>query len=209
MSRLDNPEALAPLQEVATIAAGNAATALSKLIGQEVPVSLPSVRLLQVEKVHEEVGPTNQLSTVALVRIKGDVTGLMLFSFAPDDARAAADRTNQEQTGGTFSDEKQTVLREMTNIVGGAVLNAIGTFLNLELMQSIPDTATDMLGALLDPFTAELGASYDKVLVLQDVFTIPDQGGSLKLVAIIDPPSTILFLEKLSKKINASHGPED
>lgn len=206
---LDNPEVLAPLQEVATIAAGNAATSLSKLIGQEVPVSLPSVQLMQVEKVHEELGPTNQLSTVALVRIKGDVTGLLIFSFAPDDAKAAADRTNREQTNGAFSDEQQAVLREMTNIVAGSVLNAIGTFMNLELMQSVPDSATDMLGAVLDPFTAELGASYDKVLVLQDVFTIPDQGGSLKLIAIIDPPSTIVFLERLSDKVKPAHGTEN
>jgi chemotaxis protein CheC len=209
MNRLNDPEELAPLQEVATIAAGNAATALSKLIGQEIPVSLPSVRILPVEKVHEQLGPTNQLSTVALVRLKGDLTGLLIFSFAPDDARTAADRTNHEQTKGIFNDEKQAVLREMTNIVAGAVLNAIGTFLNLELMQSVPDSATDMLGAVLDPFTAELGAAYDKVLVVEDVFTIPDQGGSLKLIAIIDPPSTIVILEKLSNKLHDSHGTEN
>jgi chemotaxis protein CheC len=206
MNLLRDPQKLAPLQEVTTIAVGNAATALAKLTDQEVTVSVPSVKLLSVEKVPAEVGPTTQPSTVALVRIEGDAKGILMFSFDPKDARTTAEQTNRQLTGGEFVDDHHAVLREMTNIVAGTMLSAIGKFLNLELTQSVPDSATDMLGAVIDPLTAELGADYDEVLVLQEVFTMPAQGSSLKLLGVIDPPSTIFLLEQLANKVSPTHG---
>lgn len=205
MNLLEETAALAAITEVGTIASGNAATALSKLIGHEVLVAVPTVRLTTVEKLSASLGPTNQVATAILVRIEGDVQGLLLFSLSPADAEAVSGKIAQQQTTTTFIDIDQSVLKEMVNIIAGAVLTAVSKFLDIRLHPSVPASATDMLGAVVDPFVAELGAQFEQVLLQQELFTIPSKGVSLHFSAIIDPPSTTTLLAKLSLKMAGTH----
>jgi chemotaxis protein CheC len=206
---MEQLEMLAPLKEVATVAAGNAATALSTLMKQPVTVSVPTAHLLDVEQAIKALGPTQQVATAGLVKIEGDAQGLLIFTLHPDDANDIAQHLVQQHTDSSYNDVDQSVLREVVNITGGAALSALGTFLGMHLWQSVPGSTTDMIGAVLDPFIAELGASYDKVLVLQEVFTMPVQGASVKMLTIIDPPSTTLMLQKISEKLRTAHGPNN
>lgn len=197
----DDAKKLEPLQEIATIAAGNAATALSKLVGEDVSVAVPSVRLTAVEKILSEIG-TAEVSTAALVKITGDVQGLILFNLDPKDAQDIATGVIHQQTTSAFADQDQAVLKEMLNIISGAALNAMSKFLDLTLQPTIPVSTIDMLGAILDPFTAEFSASFASVLLIQEVFTITSKDMSLKFLVIIDPPSTELMLQKVSQKVH-------
>ena len=203
---MDKAEILAPLKEVATIAAGNAATALSKLVKQPVSVSVPTAQLMKIEEVMKVLGPTEEITSAGLVKIDGDAKGLLIFTLSPDDAQSMTAHIAQQHTSTPYKDIDQSVLREVVNIIGGAALSALGTFLGMRLWQSVPGSATDMLGAVLDPFVAELGASYDQVLVLQEVFTVTDQATSVKMLVIADPPSTTLMLQKISDKLSSPHG---
>jgi chemotaxis protein CheC len=130
------------------------------------------------------------------------MNGLLVFSLDPDQAKVVVKDTAQQQAVSVDASQDQAVLCEMANIIAGTVLTAIGTFLDLRLMQSVPVGTTDMMGAALDPFVAEFGAKFDKVLVQQEVFAISSQSASLNLLAIIDPPSTNLMLQKVNKKVD-------
>jgi chemotaxis protein CheC len=199
---MDNTEILAPLREVANIAAGNAATALSKLMKQQVIIAVPVVKLIAIEQVSAVLGPPSEVASAGLVKIEGDAKGLLLFAFSPDDADAMAQHIVTQHVSTPYRDVDQSVLREVVNIIAGAALSSLGTFLELQLWQSVPGSATDMLGAVLDPFVAELGTEFEKVLVLEEVFTIPVQGASIKMLMIVDPPSTTDILQKISEKIS-------
>lgn len=196
---------LESLQEVTTIAAGNAATALSKLSGHDVTVTVPSVKLVPIEKVLTEIGDVSHVSSATLVKIKGDIQGILLFAFDPHEAEAVAAGISNKQVDGAFDDEDQAVLREMVNIISGAALSAMATFLSMDILQSVPASATDMLGAVLDPFMAELGSEFETVLVLQELFAIPINGTSLKCIGIIDPSSTAKMLQKMAEKLDPTH----
>ncbi len=202
---MDETHIIEPLQEIASIAIGNAATALSKLVGQTVTVAVPSVTLMGPETISSALGPAAQLSTAGVVKIEGDVKGLLLFSLDPADANSITEDVIGQQTSSTYQDIDQSVLREMVNIVGGATVSALGTFLDMELLQSVPASATDMLGAMLDPLVAEMGASFDKIMVLQTVCFISGRGVSLKFMVIIDPPSTTKILQKMAEKLGTPH----
>jgi chemotaxis protein CheC len=199
---MDTVDVLAPLQEVATVAAGNAATALSKLLQEAVTVAVPTARLLPIEAIPKAFGPSEQVTATGLVKIEGDANGLLVFIFSPGEADAIAQHIAQQHTNTPYHDADQSVLREVVNIIGGAALSSLGSFLQLQLWQSVPGSATDMLGAVIDPFIAELGAAFDKVLILDEVFTIPTQGASIKMIAIIDPPSTTRMLQKISDTLS-------
>ena len=206
---MEDPKHIEPLKEVTTIAAGNAATALSKLIGQDITVVVPSVKLVNVEKVSQEVGVAH-VSAAALVKIQGDVQGILLFTLDPLDADGVSDSVISHQVPhGNYVDQDQSVLKEMVNIVAGAALNAMAKFLDLKLRPSVPDSTTDMLGAMLDPFMAEFGTQFEQVLILQEVFTLPKDAQSLKMLAVIDPPSTAKLLEQLTIKLHTGHATDN
>jgi chemotaxis protein CheC len=204
-----DPNAIEPLEEVCSIATGNAANALSKLIGQTVTFAVPSVKTMSVEEVSKTLGSSAELLSASMVKITGDANGLILFSLDPSGAQALSADIINRQTGGEYKDIDQSVLKEMVNIVGGAALSSLSQFLDIKLLQSVPDSTTDMIGAVIDPFMAEIGASYNKVLVLQEVCTIPAKGVSLKFLMLIDPPSTAVMLQKVAEKLSTPHAAND
>lgn len=200
---------LEPLREVTTIAAGNAATALSKLIGHDVTVAVPSVKLVAVERVLQEVGHIANLSTATLVKVKGDIQGLLLITLDPKDAKTVTTDVATKLTGQLYDGEDQSVLHEIVNIVSGAALSAMAGFLKINILQSVPASTTDMLGAILDPFIAEFGREFETALILQELFTLSANGTSIKCIVIIDPPSTAKMLQKMNEKIDPKHAADD
>lgn len=204
---MEDTAVLEPLTEIATIAAGHGATALSKLMSQQVTMTVPSVQLVAVEALSSMVGPASQVATAGLVKLEGDLHGLMLFSLSPTDADAVSKGVIDQQTTNGFNDVDQSVLREMVNIAGGAAVSSLATFLKVDLKQSIPASATDMIGAVIDPFMAELGGAYDKVLLLHEEFNIETKGINLKMIIVVDPPSTTTLLQKISTAVSGGHEP--
>lgn len=193
-------DTLAPLKEVALIAADHAAEAITKMTGQGVTIAAPIVRLVAIEEVFSELDDISSISSIVVIKIQGDVQGLLVFWLNPDDAQVVIEDAIKQMAARIDPGQDQAVLSEMANIVAGAVLGSIATFLNLRLEQSAPASTTDMLGAALDPFLAEFGTKFDKVLIQQEIFAIPTRAASLRLLALIDPPSTDRMLKKINSK---------
>jgi len=61
------------LKEVSNIGAGNAATALSMMIGRKVDMTVPAVNIVKLEDIVEENGECEVAGTV--VRVLGDIAG--------------------------------------------------------------------------------------------------------------------------------------
>jgi chemotaxis protein CheC len=200
---MEEADTLTPLKEVATITASHAAEAIAKLTGQEVTAMVPTVRLVAIEEVLSEIDGIASVSSVVVVKVQGDVQGLLVFSINPNDAQLVVKDTIKQMAASIDPNQDQTVLREMANIVAGAVLSAIAKVLDLRLAQSPPVSTTDMLGAALDPFFAEFGTKFDKVLIQQSLFAIPARAVVLRLLAFIDPPSTNRMLKKITNRASS------
>ena len=54
----------------------------------------------------------------------------------------------------------------------GCYLNALATFVNKKLMQSVPQVSHDMLGAVMDSVLVDLSMESDYALVLETAFTL-------------------------------------
>jgi chemotaxis protein CheY-P-specific phosphatase CheC len=207
---MQKPNLLTLLEDVAATAAKATAGSLVKLIGKEVTVTVPTVKLVAVEKVLTEIGDETHVSSVAVVKIQGEVQGLLILSLDPDEAEGIINEAIEHQLGGVYIDQDKAVLSEVANIIAGTLLSSISRSLDLRLkQQALPVYTTDMLGAVLDPFIAEFGTKFNNVLLQQEVFMIPSLPTRLKLVAIIDPVSTNLMLQKITEKIEANHGAND
>ena len=69
------------LGELGNIGAGNATTALSKMLSMKVDMSVPQVALLPFADIASVVGSEEQIVVGILLGIDGDINGMMMFLF--------------------------------------------------------------------------------------------------------------------------------
>ena len=152
------------LREVMNIGAGNAATALSQLTKTRVDISAPSVETLKVEEVPNYVGKPDSIMSVVLLQVLGDAPGVMMLMFPKESALKIAHLLIR-QSRTVLSDIDRTALREVGNVLAGSCLHSLSNFLHMTFIQSVPNTATDMVGALLSSTLADIGQPSDTALV--------------------------------------------
>jgi len=66
------------LTEIGSIGSGNAATALSELIGKEVRIQQPEVRIMEYNEAIDWIGGPEEVTAGVLVKLGGQINGIML-----------------------------------------------------------------------------------------------------------------------------------
>lgn len=159
------------LKEVSNIGAGNAATALSMLIGKKVDMTVPAVNVVRLDDIVEENGETEVAGTV--VRVLGDIAGNMLLVFE----NSTSENIIKKLVGSKQSPESEmgsSVLCEIANIISAAYMNAIAQLTNLAILPSVPATSYDMLGAILTTTFIESNQYDEYILDIETVFLDED-----------------------------------
>ncbi len=120
----------------------NAGFVLSQLLGVSVEVSVPEFKTIPVQSLNEYI-PGDNIIAVEL-NTQGDFHALITLVF--DDAggrKAAADLMGRSLPGAPADklpdEEIQSVLAELTNIVGSSILNALANKTGLSLHPSVPE----------------------------------------------------------------------
>lgn len=192
------------LIEVVNIGAGNASTALSQLAGKGVEINVPNVFIDRVEKVPQILGEPEKIMTAVLLRLLGDAPGIMLLMFPPESAlNLAGLLTKSHKKNIKVLDEiDRSALREVGNILSGAGMTALSKFLDINILQSVPDAATDMLGSVVDTVLAEIGKESDVVLLFKVTFDVKGEPIKGRLFFLFDPKATTKILIAAKAKIN-------
>lgn len=194
MSQDLTPFATDALKEVMNIGAGNAATALSQMTGTKVDLSTPRLEVMRVEQVPDFTGKPETIMSVVLVKILGDAPGVMMLMFPKESALKIA-HLLMRQSHTMLDEMDRTALREVGNVLAGCCLTALSNFLKLSFIQSVPNAATDMVGALLSSILADLGQASEKVLVSEVQFGIKELEIDGGLFFIFDPSSSDKILK--------------
>ena len=165
------------LKEIGNIGAGNATTALSRMLNIKVDMSVPKVALLPFNQIADVVGSEEQIVVGILLGIEGDIDGMMMFLF---DMRSAhhlvnmlmmKDISENEDDGeNSFSEMDMSALNEIGNIVSGSYLGALSGLTGMKMISTVPSLTVDMVGALLSVPAAEFGKYGDKLLMIQSQF---------------------------------------
>ncbi len=164
------------LKEIGNIGAGNAATALAKMMNKKVDMNVPKINVLEFKDINEILGGAETLVVGILLRVTGDLQGNIMFILDIPSARLLVDLMMGEGDNGhpdstEFSDIEQSALKEIGNILSGSYLSALSTLTNLLIMPSIPDMAIDMAGAILSVPAIEFGKVGDTVLYIETEFS--------------------------------------
>jgi chemotaxis protein CheC len=146
MSRYTDAQ-LDALGELANIGSGTAGTALSTLIGRPVDISVPSVRTMDVEAAVDAAGDAAREVRATLVPITGALEGSALIVFAPEDAATLCRMLDADAD--PDGEDGASALAEIGNILCSSYLVALGSMLDVEIDPRPPETAWDLLGAIV------------------------------------------------------------
>jgi len=161
------------LKEVGNIGAGNAATALSKLLDKPVDMQVPKVNLLPFEEITDIVGGSEQVVIAIFLRVVGDAPGNMFFVIQPTSAKRLLERIaglELDSDQDSFSEMEFSALHEIGNILAGSYLSSLADFTKLSLQPTVPSLAVDMAGAILSFGLIEYGAMGDHALLIDTKF---------------------------------------
>ena len=181
------------LRELANIGSGNAATALSSMIGRSIDVSVPNTLALPLADVVDEIGSPDSSATGVVLPIVGDLEAVVLMLFTTRDEEMLCSLLGVE--AGT--DLGRSALGEVGNIIGTAYVNALAAVTGLEVEPAPPQTATDMLGAIVETVIAQSAAQHDLALLLDSDLVVENEACSFSFVLVPTAESVGELLRRL------------
>jgi chemotaxis protein CheC len=178
------------LRELANIGSGTASTALSSMLGRSVDISVPTAAALPFADAVDAVGPADRVVTGVVIGVFGDMSATVLLLLGEGDAATLCSLLGVDP-----ADEMAvSALGEIGNIVGASYINALAAMTGLGMEPEPPQSATDMLGAIVATVLAGRAAGDDIALVLDSDLTVegadcsisfllvPSQGGVRELL---------------------------
>ena len=163
------------LVEIGNICAGNAATALSQLLKKRINIVVPRILLLPIEHVPSAVGGNNNLVAGLVLRVLGDLPSTIVFIFSQRDALALASLMTGKPIadGRVIGDLERSALKEIGLILTNAYLGALGSFVGMGFVPTVPELIVDMAGAIIDYILIELSCKSEFALLIDSEFTEP------------------------------------
>lgn len=187
------------LAEIGTIGSGNAVTSLSNLLGKEISIAVPKVRIMNFNDAVEFIGGPENIVVGLLVRLGGDVRGMMMFILQAGFAKNIIRSLFGKQLDDIYNADEMdfSAISEIGNILSASYVNALSTLTGLCIDISVPSICIDMAGAILSVPAIEFARIGNKVMFIDDTFSI--DGGTLKSNMILVPEmdSLNLLFQKL------------
>ena len=170
------------LKEVENIGAGHAATALSQMTNRRIMISVPKIQVTRLEDVAELLGDPQEVVAAVLLHMLGDLTGRTLLVFPEPAARRICDLLlgKAKGTTTTFGELEQSSLKEAGNILCGAYMNALSSFMGMMLLPSVPSLVIDSSAAVLTSAYLNFGNDRDYVFCVETEFTFIAEDEQLK-----------------------------
>ena len=187
------------LREIGSIGTGNAATALSQMLGKEVRITMPEVRIMGYNEAIEWIGGPEAVTAGVLVKMSGDVGGIMLsvqklelINFILETMLDQGIRGYEE-----LQELQQSALIEVGNIMISAFVTALSGLAGININLTVPAFAVDMQGAILTVPMAEYGGMSDYLMTIGGNFVCNGQEIPSHLLLSPDLRSLDFLLRKL------------
>ena len=187
------------LREIGSIGTGNAATALSTLLNQEVRITLPEVRFMGYNEAIEWMGGPETVTAGVLVGMGGQMSGIMLAVQQLEFINLVlgsmlGDSINDYSE---MDELRQSTLVEVGNIMISTFINALSGLSDIAINLTVPAFAVDMQGAILSVPMAEYGGTSDYIMTIAGHFVCNGKQVPCHLILSPDLRSLNFLLKKL------------
>jgi len=176
------------LQEIANIGSSNAASSLSRLIGQTVNVQIPKISIKGFNEATETLGGPETVMVGTLLNLSGGINGMMMFLLPID---VVCDLVNMLMFTEIKSHEEidemgYSVINECSNIMSASFVTAIADMTGINIDISPPEATLDMLGSIMSVpsiFFADIG---DSLLLMKNELEIEGKKTSANVLLLPD-----------------------
>ena len=177
------------LKELANIGAGNATTALAKMVGKRIEIGVPDIQLVKLADLQDFIGEAEKVMTGILIELSGELNGVMMFLI---DERISDQMINillhrDKGTEVTYNEMEKSVIMEVGNIIISAYIKSISKMTRLSISPSVPMFQIDMASALLSVPATQFCIVSDKVLMIQTQFSLEKTSDMVKGYYIFAP----------------------
>ena len=187
------------LKEVGSIGTGNAATALSGLIGQPIRINTPEVRIMGYNEAIEWIGGPEAISAGVLVKLGGQINGIMLsvqqLEFTNLVLESMLGKTVKDYS--ELGELERSALVEVGNIMISTFINALSGLADINVELTVPAFTVDMQGAILAVPMAQFGGQSDYIMTIGGEFICRGKTEPCQLLLSPDIRSLNTLLRKL------------
>ncbi len=172
-----NLQDLDVMKEIGNIGTSHAATALSRLIQKNVNISIPNVSVQGYDEAVGNIGDIEELVGATLVKMEGDVEGLMLFLYKLDFANTVLKGLLGQEYNSfdEMGELEYSALIEVGNIIICSYINAFAQLTGMKIELSVPGFTVNMLGGILTVPITELGNETDKLMFFNADFVMDEK----------------------------------
>ncbi|MEA4992504.1 hypothetical protein SDC9_122641 [bioreactor metagenome] len=187
------------LKEIGSIGTGNAATALSQMIGKEVRITLPEVRIMGYNEAIEWIGGPEAITAGVLSQLGGEINGIMLSVQQMDFINLVLSNVLGQGVSdfNMLREMEISTLVEVGNIMISTFINALSGLADISIRLTVPAFAVDMQGAILTVPMAAYGGQSDYIMTIGGNFVCDGKQVPCRLLLSPDIRSLNFLLRKL------------
>lgn len=187
------------LKEIGSIGTGNAATALSSMIGKRVRIEVPEVRIMGYNEAIEWIGGPEEITAGVLVKIGGQISGIMLsvqqLDFVNLVLGSMLDKCVEDYD--ELHEMECSALIEVGNIMISTFINALSGLAGINIELTVPAFTVDMQGAIMAVPMAEYGGQSDYIMTIGGDFVCEGKKTPCRLLLSPEIRSLNYLLGKL------------
>ncbi|XDD41856.1 chemotaxis protein CheW [Leptospira sp. WS60.C2] len=145
------------LENIVNTGMMNAGVVLSQLVGKEVELFIPEIKLTDRDGLAKEFRYSMDQFFGMKIRMTGDLNGNLLMMFSEENGSEIAkellgseEAKYAENSTNKLSDDMVSVLSEISNIVCSSVMNSLSNKLKKEILPSVPEMITGSFMEVID-----------------------------------------------------------
>jgi chemotaxis protein CheC len=160
------------LRELFASATHDASTAMCRWTNSVISLTLDEVHELPLEDACKDLHITDDLLTMVVLSLEGELGGSMVLTFDEVDGRrlAASLLQTEASAGREWSELEQSALAETGNILGCAYVNALTRLIDRPLSPSPPYFLQDYGMSVVEQALVAQAAARDSVLICRTCF---------------------------------------
>lgn len=187
------------LREVGNIGSGNAATALATMMNTFVDIAIPTITLVDYDKVSDLLGGDNASAIGLSLDITGDINGMILHTLQPEFASKLVNTFYPSEINSLddISEMDMSVISEMGNITSAAYVNALAGLTNLFINISPPVVHKGTIGNILNDSATSLPNVGKQVLFIDEQLKVEGTEINSSLILMLEIDSLKVFFDRL------------
>lgn len=187
------------LKEVGSIGTGNAATALSTVLGRKIIMTLPEVKLVEFNRAIYDLGGPEKIVAAVLVEFSGEINGVMLFLQNLEFINVVMDGllSRRIEDLRDITEMEVSALTEVGNIIISSYMNALSSLTGITVNLSVPSVAINMLGGIMNVPIVMYGYKMNQLLSLNGTFECDGEEVYSRLLMLPDEESLDYIMRKL------------